>query len=85
MEKINIEKLGEMITEYKDGKPWRGMTDCCLGAKELAEKVNEIINWINDHKDQLLCKCGAELKFGKSHHCNYINGIPIRLNETEKE
>jgi len=45
MEKINIEKLGEIVT---DNPPYSLRSqDLHLAVKELAEKINEIVDWIN--------------------------------------
>lgn len=54
MDKIDLENLGYKVTEYRNGKPWSGTFDGMEAAKECAEKINEIIEWINSKKDQLL-------------------------------
>lgn len=54
MNKIDTKKLGGHVTEYKDGIPWTIIVDPMVAAKEIAEKVNEIVEWINSKKDQLL-------------------------------
>lgn len=43
MEKININKLGEVVTEYRDDKPYTVIIDPVKACQEIAEKVNEII------------------------------------------
>lgn len=52
MEKLDIEKLGEYITEWKDGKPWTGGLDGLVAARQCAKKINEIIDEIKTLKDK---------------------------------
>lgn len=51
MEKLDIQSLGEMIAEWKDGKPWTATKNPQKSAEEIAEKVNEIIDYLNTNKD----------------------------------
>lgn len=43
MKKIDIEKLGETITEYRDGVPYASHIDPMVACREIAEKINELI------------------------------------------
>jgi hypothetical protein len=52
MKKIDIEKLGEVITEYKDGKPWSSMYSPKHAIEQVAEKLNEIIDLLSTHPTQ---------------------------------
>ena len=54
MEKIDLDKLGRYVVEWRNGKPWSDTVDGMIAAKECAEKINEIVEWINNKKDQLL-------------------------------
>jgi len=47
IEKLNIETLGEIITEYKDGKPWTSLINAGKASIDIAEKLNEIIEELN--------------------------------------
>ena len=52
MEKIKYEqgkRCGEIVNG-KECKEYHGQT----GMWEIVDKINEIIDWINNHKDQLL-------------------------------
>jgi len=52
MEKIDINKLGEQVIDYRDGKPFTSTVNPVKASKEVAEKVNEIIDYLNfiEHK-----------------------------------
>jgi len=67
MEKIDIGKIRGHWQESKDvtynivgsdiphtQKEFSGGDDTIESIRIVAEKVNEIVSWINDHKDQLL-------------------------------
>lgn len=49
IQSIDIGKLGEIITEYRDGKPWSSMISEKKAIEELAEKINEIIEKLNEN------------------------------------
>ena len=48
IEKIDIESLGEVITEVRDGKPFTSKTDPIVACVHIAEKVNKIIDLLNN-------------------------------------
>lgn len=48
LEELNTNILGEVIVEYKDGKPLASMFDAKQAVKEITEKVNEIIASLNN-------------------------------------
>jgi len=56
MEKIDIEKLGVTIFEYKDGTPYSSTTSPILASRQLAEKANEIIEYISSLDNPLTDK-----------------------------
>lgn len=47
IQKIDINELGIMVSEWKDGKPWSSIYDGLTAARQIAEKVNEIITEIH--------------------------------------
>lgn len=52
MKKLDVQTLGEMIVEYQDGKPFTSMISPIEASRQVAEKVNEIIDWIEQEKSQ---------------------------------
>ena len=47
IEKIDIEKLGEVIIDWKEGKPWTSCYSAEKASKEVAEKLNHVIEALN--------------------------------------
>ena len=47
MEKIDLENLGYEVCEYRDGKPFTSIFSANKAVKEIAEKINEIVEFIN--------------------------------------
>jgi hypothetical protein len=47
IEKIDVQTLGEFITEYRDGKPYTSSIVPMIACKQLADKLNEIIDHLN--------------------------------------
>lgn len=47
MEKIDIKTLGEQVREYRNGKPFTTEINPMLACRQIAEKVNEIIETLN--------------------------------------
>lgn len=55
MEKIDLNKIrGQYIDLDENGKACAGGNDTIPSIEMVAEKVNEIIDWIESKKDQLL-------------------------------
>ena len=55
MEKIDTNKIRGQWTETDElGRPIAGGNDTIQSIEMVAEKVNEIIDWIESKKDQLL-------------------------------
>lgn len=52
MKKIDIEKLGETITEYRDGVPYTSNIDPMVACREIAEKINELITAVEGLEDK---------------------------------
>jgi len=48
IEKIDVENLGYVTTEYRDSMPWANKYSPQEAAKILAEKLNEVINKLNE-------------------------------------
>lgn len=53
IEEINIEKLGEVIFEYRDGKPFISGVDPYEACKTIATKLNELIRALNPRSDDI--------------------------------
>lgn len=49
IKKIDLDKLGEQIVEWRDDKPFTSHVNPMVAAKEIAEKVNEIITHLNQN------------------------------------
>lgn len=32
-----------------------------------------------EEESKSVCKCGGELIIGQSHHCNYLDGVTVRI------
>ena len=47
MEKLDINKLGEQLVDYRDGKTFISTVNPVKASKECAEKINEIIDYLN--------------------------------------
>lgn len=50
IEKIDLNKLGELITEYKNGRRWSGRYDPRQAGEEIGSKVNELVEAVNEIK-----------------------------------
>jgi hypothetical protein len=48
MEKIDLKNLGYEVCEYKDGKPFTDRFSPNKAVKEIAEKINEIVEFITN-------------------------------------
>lgn len=53
MEKIDIETLGKQKFADREGGPFISTFSHEKALRECAEKINEIIEWINSKKDQI--------------------------------
>lgn len=52
MELIDIEKLGVVVTEYKEGVPFSSVVIPMSAIREVAYKVNELILLTTDNQQE---------------------------------
>lgn len=75
---MNKEKLKEILYYLYNSK------DGYTQTMDEYLKISEIIEALLEDTRNL-CKCGQELKIGTSHHCNYLDGIPMKIEDKPNE